>query len=98
MFDVVFLSWPGRKLSQAEIEAEARKLSRRSNADDDEPLEWGTGLRQKKDMLDEQTRLKEAAKQVFLNSFMISATRFQPRAFLLYSSAVFSVRFGSDLV
>ena len=54
----------GRKLSQVEIEAEARKLSRRANADDEEPLEWGTGLRQKKDFVDEQTRLREAARLV----------------------------------
>jgi hypothetical protein len=54
----------GKKLSQAEVEAEARRLSRRGQSDENEPLEWGTGLKQKKESMDEQARLRDAAKRV----------------------------------
>jgi hypothetical protein len=49
-------------LTQAEVEAEARRVTK--STDDEEPLEWGTGLKQKQNSADARKKLQEAAMQV----------------------------------
>ncbi len=54
----------GRKLTEAELEAEARRLAR-GGKDEEEPLVWGTGLKQQADQADAQARMLAAARQPF---------------------------------
>jgi hypothetical protein len=53
----------GRKMTDAELEAQARKLAN-GGKDEEVPLEWGTGLKQKADAQDAQARLRAAIREV----------------------------------
>jgi hypothetical protein len=50
-------------MTEAELEAQARKLAN-GGKDEEAPLEWGTGLKQKADAQDAQARLRAAVREV----------------------------------